>query len=338
MPVVSIIIVNYYSGAVLRDCLLSVYEKNTDVDKEVIVVNNSPDDTNLDAIKKEFPLLNLLETGYNAGFSRANNLGIEAATGTYILLLNSDTVLPEGILHYVSTWMDAHPDFAGVGATLIYPNGETQISGNYVMRGGLNYLMMIPFFGGLIKVLGKLANVRKPNLSAVEREVAEVDWINGAFLWVRASVLPASGLLDPDFFLYHEESEWCSRLKKHGKLGILGKFPVVHIEGYSSNQAFQSKTKGHNSLFDKKGKQLFLSLMVRLRKEFGLFWALFHLLVFTISLPIVLLLGCIWNLLQWVFGQKTVSGNYGHYALNVLYPWRFLNTLCANTPCFYKAD
>lgn len=335
MPLLSIIIVNYYSGAVLRDCLRSVFDN--DAEKEVILVNNSPNDAALDDILSGFPLVRRLESGYNAGFSRANNLGIEAANGQYILLLNSDTVLPKGILQHYTAWMEAHPDFAAVGAGLIYPDGEPQISGNYVMKGGLNYLMMIPFFGSLIKALGRRAKVRQPNLSAVESEVAEVDWINGAFLWVRRSVLTASGLLDPDFFLYHEESEWCSRLKKQGKLGILGKYPVVHVEGYSSNQAFQSKTKGHNSLFDKKGKQLFLSLMVRLRKEFGRFWMMFHLLVFAGTLPLVWLLGMAVGFVHLLSGKNSGMAKYSQYAKNVLYPWRLLNTLWNNRSYFYKA-
>ena len=66
------------------------------------------------------------------------------------------------------------------------------------------------------------------------------------------------GVLDEDFFLYHEESEWCSRLKKVGKLCIFGELHVVHLEGQSTNKAFSSGTSGYSNLGDKKGFQLML--------------------------------------------------------------------------------
>ncbi|MCH5717217.1 glycosyltransferase family 2 protein [Niabella hibiscisoli] len=71
-------------------------------------------------------------------------------------------------------------------------------------------------------------------------------------MMVKKSAIAQVGSFDEDFFLYAEESEWCSRLKKAGKLCIYGDFNVLHLEGGSSNNAYDSKTKGYQSLSDKK--------------------------------------------------------------------------------------
>ncbi len=331
MPQLSIILVNFYSASVLKPCLESIFQDAGQLTFEVIVVNNSPGDTDLALLKPLFPQVQWLATGYNAGFARANNLGIGQAVGDLILLLNSDTLVASGTLPYVATWMEKHPDFAACGTPLIYPDGTPQISGNYALKGGLNYLLMIPFLGQLIKKTGQMIGVQKTNIDTIAAEVQEVDWINGAFLMTRKSAIAIAGMLDEDFFLYHEESEWCSRLKKTGKLGILGKYPVIHIEGFSSNQAFQSRSAGHNQLFDKKGRQLFVSLMLRIRKEFGLGWFFFHLFAFTFSLPVVLLI---------VFFSSMANPSrlkpYRSYASNILSIWSLVLVMVSGKPHFYK--
>jgi GT2 family glycosyltransferase len=141
----SVIIVNYFSDKILKDCLQSVFTLNYNDRIEVILVNNSPEDKQLRRILLDFPHAKLIESGYNAGFARANNLGIEGAKGRFILLLNSDTVLPPGILDYFIVWMDDHNEYAMCGSSLIYPDGSPQISGNYTLKGGLNYLLQIPY-------------------------------------------------------------------------------------------------------------------------------------------------------------------------------------------------
>lgn len=331
MPQLSILIVNYYSAAVLKPCLDSIVQGTHNLDYELLVVNNSLDDKEFEGLKPVFRRVKWLEAGYNAGFARANNMGIRKAGGTFVLLLNSDTVVPSGTLEYVVSWMEQHPEFAAIGTPLEYPEGTPQISGNYALKGGLNYLMMIPFLGKLLKYAGQGMGVQKTNIDAVAKEVQEVDWINGAFLLVRKSAILQAGMLDEDFFLYHEESEWCSRLKKTGKLGILGKYKVVHLEGFSSNKAFQSQSSGHNQLFDKKGRQLFVSLMLRIRKEFGLGWFCFHLIAFTGTLPVVLLLGAI-NSLTGAVSFKP----YLAYTLNIASIWPLVPKIISGAPHFYK--
>jgi len=90
---VSIIIVNYNTCALLRDCLASIYERTGGIAFEVIVSDNGSTDGSIDMIRKEFPQAALIENNANLGFGAANNRGAAVASGEYLLFLNSDTTL-----------------------------------------------------------------------------------------------------------------------------------------------------------------------------------------------------------------------------------------------------
>jgi GT2 family glycosyltransferase len=334
MPNLSIIIVHYFSPEVLKDCLYSIYESIDAPPFEVIIVNNGSDKA-LQEVFSGFTEVIWMDMGYNAGFARANNAGIKKANGDIILLLNSDTILQKDTLACSYQWLLHHDGYAACGARLLYPDGLPQISGNYAMKGGLNYWLMIPYLGNGLKWMARLSGVKPTNTSGNDNAVTDVDWVNGAFLMVKKNAMDKAGLLDEDFFLYHEESEWCHRLKKTGKLAVLGMCSLMHLEGYTSNKSFGSQTKGHNQLEDKKGRQLFLSLMVRMRKEFGLGWLLLHMLVFTFSIIPVWILGFFRTIFigNWIEYYKKSAG----FTKNVLYPWRSMYYLFTNSPHFYKA-
>ena len=334
-PDISVIIVNYYSYNVLHGCLNALRHAAKQVSVQIIVVNNGELEHKLAELQKTFNEVLWLETGYNAGFARANNLGITHAQAPLVLLLNSDTLVPEGIMDYLLSFMKNHQDVVASGIQLVYPDGSPQISGNFAVTGGLNYLMMIPYWGDLIKWIGQKAGMRKPNVAAAKSEVTEVDWINGAFLLVRQSAIEKAGMLDPDFFLYHEESEWCSRLKEQGRLVVLSGYSVVHFEGYSSAGTFQSSTKGHSQLFDKKGKQLWVSLLVRLRKEFGMGWLCFHVMAFTLTLPFVLIAGVLHHFFAGGKKDNRLNQVTG-YSKNILLGLLFLPKLLKGKSYFYK--
>jgi hypothetical protein len=199
------------------------------------------------------------------------------------------------------------------GIQLQYADGSPQISGSRNLPGALNFLMTIPYIGRLLRTAALAMAVKKPSIeSAVSTE--EVDWINGAFLMVKRSAVDKAGPLDPDFFLYHEESEWCGRLQRFGKLYLYGQLSSIHLEGGSSSQAYQSVTKAYTQLSDRKGRQLLLSMWLRIGKQFGRGWLLLHVAAHLFSLPAVLL--C--SLLPWLLGQRSAWQQALGYVGNVL--------------------
>ncbi len=286
----SVLIVNFFSGKWLKGCLRSVYDHTKDTGFEVIVISNSQEPELEREISALYPRLRWVQMEENSGFARANNAGMENAGGDTFLLLNADTELRSNALKACYDFLQAHPDAVAVGTELIFADGSAQISGSNVKSGGLNYLMLIPYFGMVLSSLAKSAGVKKPGVENAGSSETEVDWINGAFLMVKRSAVEKAGKLDEDFFLYHEEAEWCSRLKKFGKLFLLGGEQVIHFEGGTSNEVFKSNTSAHNDLSDKKGLQLLVSLWLRIRKEFGTGWFILHVLIFTAVIPFVMLL------------------------------------------------
>ena len=90
---VSIILVNYNSSALLRQCLKSIYEQTKEIPFEIIVVDNASSDNSREIVCSEFSNVQLIKSAENLGFSRGNNLGASLAKGTYLLFLNTDTIL-----------------------------------------------------------------------------------------------------------------------------------------------------------------------------------------------------------------------------------------------------
>lgn len=329
----SIILVNYYSSDLLIDCLTSVYQETTAIEFEIIVVDNSSDKDGKAKVLAHFPPVKWEDIGYNAGFARANNYGIERAIGDTILLLNPDTIILEGTITKTYNQLNAS-DHIACGVQLLNEDGTPQISGNYAMKGGLNYLLPLPYIGNFMKWLGEAVKVKKPNIPNAT-DMIDVDWINGAFLMVKKDAIDKAGLLDADFFLYAEEAEWCGRLKKVGNLCIYGDNKVVHLQGESSNEAFNSEGKGYYNLYDKKGLQIMLSNFVRIRKEFGLFWFFVDLFVYTIDIPIYLLFGIFDNVFHLRNPFKHWQLWYG-FSRNVIKLWGYMPKIVSKTPYFYK--
>lgn len=294
-------------------------------------MDNNSRDGSKEKILSRFPAVQWAEMNYNSGFARANNEGIRKSRANVVLLLNSDTIIENNAIercfdHFQSS------EFVACGVQLLNPDQTPQISGNYAMKGGLNYLLPLPFLGNLLKFFATIFGIKKTNVPDAS-DVVEVDWVNGAFLMVKETAIQKAGLMDEDFFLYAEEAEWCSRLKKVGKLCIYGDLHVIHLQGETSNETFGSSGRGYMNLFDQKGLQIMLSNLVRIRKEFGVGWFIFILLVYTFEIPVFF----IGVLITKVFSSKKYSfAQAKNYSANVFKVIRLSTTIINSKPYFYK--
>lgn len=328
----SIIIVNYKTTQLVLDCLSSVY-KYDNVGMEIIVIDNNSNDLTADQLKKFYPDVIFHQMGYNAGFARANNAGIRIACGDNILLLNSDTInLNNAINKCVKLLSESL--FAAAGVQLLNPDNSPQISGNYAMKGGLNYLLPLPYTGNFLKKIAGIAKIKKPSIQET-KDTIEVDWINGAFLMVKKNVIEQAGIMDEDFFLYAEEAEWCSRIKRYGRLCIFGELNVIHLQGESSNNAFGSVGKGYLNLFDRKGLQIMLSNFVRIRKQFGIAWFLFDAAIYFLTIP-VFFLGTLMTSVFFSNGKKYTIEQAKGFGKNMFQILKFIPIIIRNKPFFYK--
>jgi GT2 family glycosyltransferase len=329
----SIIIVNYKTPQLLLDCIRSIYQFDTS-SFEFIVVDNFSNDNTEALLKEHFSDVIFVQMGYNAGFARANNAGIKMAKGAAYLLLNSDTIVVGDAINISLQKLLMADDYAGCGVQLLNSDGSPQISGNYIMTGGLNNLLPLPYVGNMLKAVATAFSVKKPHVPNATG-IVDVDWINGAYLMVKRSVVDKAGLLDEDFFLYAEESEWCSRLKKYGKLCIYGDDHVIHLQGQSANDAFDSGSIGYANIFDKKGLQILLSNFVRIRKEFGVGWFLCHLFFYIITVPIFFV-GLLFS--KMIYGPKTRYSflQFRGFARNLASLLSYTPRIISNRPYFYK--
>lgn len=327
----SIVIVNFRSPKLTIDCLTELYKDPVASTFEVIVVDNNSGDDSRERITSAFPQVGWLQLSTNAGFSRANNAGMRIATGDTMLLLNGDT-LPRGKDVDECYKRLRRSEYVACGVQLLNADGSHQITGNYVMRGGLNYLLPIPYMGAMVKWLGDLVKVKKPHVPDKVGTI-EVDWINGAFLMVKKKAIEKAGMMDEDFFLYAEESEWCGRIRKTGKICLYGDLEVVHLQGGMTNLAFGPDSKGYSNLYDRKGLQLMLSNFVRIRKQFGAGWFLFQLLFYIADIPVFF----IGMLLSGLAGKRRYTwAQFRQYCRNVGVVIGKTPIILRNKPYFYK--
>jgi GT2 family glycosyltransferase len=223
----TIVIVSWNVAALLADCLRSILAGMEVVDNEIIVVDNASSDNSVEILRREFPHCRLIQNDHNAGFARANNQGIAASTGHYVLLLNSDTVVKPGTLTGLVEFMASHPDAGIVGPRLLRPNGAPQAFAfggdptlGYLLRRGISHLLL-----------------RRALHDWKTGQVQEVDWVSGACLLARREAIEQAGLLDENIFMYFEDNDWCLRIRQAGwKVYYNPQVEIIHLGGQSLKQ------------------------------------------------------------------------------------------------------
>ena len=315
------------------DCIGSINKYNLATAIEFIVVHNSKDEAEKAKLVAAIPGVQIIEMGYNSGFARANNAGIREAKANTILLLNPDTLAIDDSLDKCTDALQ-NSDYIACGVQLLDEKRVPQISGNFFMKGGVNHLLPLPYWGNFLRWIAFKINTKKPNVQQA-KAVEEVDWITGAFLMVKKEAIAKAGLMDEDFFLYAEEVEWCSRLKTYGRLCIFGDLHFIHFQGEAVNKSLGSSDKGYAGLFDKRDLQVMLSNHVRVRKQYCVAWFFFLLFNYT------------WAILVYFFGSFihrlfTLRNPFGEwakclaFAKNVFYIWKLAPVIIRARPYFYK--
>ncbi|SLN67474.1 N-acetylglucosaminyl-diphospho-decaprenol L-rhamnosyltransferase [Falsiruegeria litorea R37] len=206
---ISIVIVNWNTCNLLRDCLRSVFDGLLGLRAEVLVVDNASGDASVGMVQAEFPQVTLIESARNLGFAGGNNLALRRACGRYILLLNTDTLIHGAVLSKAVEWMDTHPKIGVMGPRVLNTDGTIQPSCSAFPS--LRFLVMQAL--GLTRI-ERLDSYRMTGWDrSTERHV---DVISGAAMVVRRSAMEQVGLLDEAFFFYGEETDWCLRFAQAG--------------------------------------------------------------------------------------------------------------------------
>lgn len=225
---VSIIIVSWNVCDLLRQCLRSLPGE-----AEVIVVDSASSDGTPEMVAAEFPGVHLIAHHENLGYSKGNNIGLEAATGEYLFILNPDTVVEPGALERLQQYLEEHPQVAMVGPQLVYGDGQPQSSRRrfpspWTAIFESTWLQAYAPPGMLDHLYGR---------DLPPDQAVEVDWIVGAAVLLRREAYHQVGGFDEGFFMYSEEIDLCKRLKAAG-WGVAHEpaARVIHHEGRSSAQ------------------------------------------------------------------------------------------------------
>lgn len=226
-PLLSIIITSYNTRELTLNCLKSIQKdkgldfnldkisNNEKIPTEIIVIDNNSSDDSIVELKK-LKTINLITNSTNLGFAKANNQGIKIARGNYLLLLNSDTLILHSAISQSLNWLSTHPEAHLCTAQLLNKDLSIQASGGY-FPSLLNTLAWsfglddLPFFNLLVKPF----HPHPPHFYTHEnffKKDHPQDWVTGAFMLLRRSVVDLTGGFDESFFMYGEEVEWAYRM------------------------------------------------------------------------------------------------------------------------------
>lgn len=238
---ISILIVNYASVALIRDCIKSVLSHSEGVDFEIIVADNSSQPQEVKRLQEEFPP-ETLNPGFkalktvllteNVGFGRANNAAAELAEGDLIFCLNPDTLLLNNALAILAEFLATHPKVGACGGNLYGRD----------MRRALSYRRISP--GPLWEISEalklhpeRILFGRNTRFNRSGRPL-KVGYITGADLMIRREVWEQTGGFSPEFFMFFEETDLCRRIRRLGwKIYSVPDSQIQHLEGSSFGES-----------------------------------------------------------------------------------------------------
>lgn len=276
---VSIIIINYNTKDLLVECINSIYKQTKDIIFEIIVVDNSSTDGSEITIREKFPKVIFVQSGGNIGFGKANNLGVEKATGEYVFLLNSDTILlNNAILNFLNFARNNKKLNIGCLGAVLLDEDRNNIHSSESFPSKRRILFEV--------VNNYLKHFFESPFARERREFKEfnyfeVDYITGADLFLSRELFRGTKGFDPMFFMYYEETDLQKQISKLGLKRLLIKGPeIIHLEGGSSTaESFSAKRR----------IMITVSLFKYLKKNsFTLNYYIFRLIYFIIRLPILL--------------------------------------------------
>jgi GT2 family glycosyltransferase len=205
----TVVILNWNTRDLLKDSLQSLVCAAIEIEMQVVVVDNASSDDSREMVRELFPEVTLIANSVNTGFGAGNNLALGTAVGRYVMFLNSDTVVTEGALDKMVRYADDNPDIGIVGPKLLNGDGSLQYSCRSYPNLGTGFFRNTP--------LGRLfPNNRFTNdylLTDYDHNAPrDVDWLSGAALMMRKSLIDEIGAFDEEYYMFCEDVDLCWRV------------------------------------------------------------------------------------------------------------------------------
>lgn len=247
-PIVSIIIVSFNNKDTLENTLNSLYEKITETDFEIIIVDNASFEKNVELIKSNFPQVKLMENRINQGFAKACNQASKVANGKFLLFVNSDIFFTGNPVIQLINILESNSSIGLLGAQLMNEDGTPQPS----FYGFPSLLKRYMYLIGLKK---SLLTIWKSNaLNAINFK--KVDVVKGAFFVIRKSLYDNLGGFDENYFMYTEDADLSLKAVKLGlQNAVINVGNIIHFgkhhESPENKFVFYYRNKGLISYYRK---------------------------------------------------------------------------------------
>lgn len=216
MPDLSIVIVNYNTREKLRACLDSILAHRGDLVIETIVVDNGSKDSSPDMIREYAPDVTLIEPGYNSWFTGGNNIGIQAATGDFVWILNPDTIVQENTMQTMLSYLREHPEVGGITCLMQFPDGSEQPTCSMTPRY-LDLLLGYTFIGAIFSAWRDKRRKMMFYDGWQRDSVKSIEVAPDSNLMSPRDVLLDIGIFDDKLKLYFTEDDICRRIIDSGK-------------------------------------------------------------------------------------------------------------------------
>ena len=265
---ITIIIPNYNTRELLRQCIQSIYDFTADITFEVICIDDNSPDGSADMVATQFPSVILVRNKVGQLYAKNNNLGMQMSKARYACLLNSDTRLVSNTFGALVHFMDTHPDAAACGPRLLNPDMSTQscirqFAGlSTMILQGLNFHFYFPH--------GRVSKEYYASDFDYDSEQV-VDSIGTTAFVIRRETWEAAGLLDERFPHFQVDLAYNLMLKRKGyRVYYTPCTSVIHYGSQSINQMARDKIielhralADFNELYDYFGKNPIQKAIVR---------------------------------------------------------------------------
>ena len=248
-PLISIIIVNWNAKDYLKDCISSLYSQSYK-NLEIILVDNASTDGSVEMIEQEFPKIQIIKNKENLGFAEGNNIGISKSKGEFIALFNPDAIADKEWISELVSVISNSEKICGVTGKLFYLDKKTKQDSVFCTWSKISPFSANPY-----------------NFHNSEPK-SKVDYLSGAAMLVKRDIIEKVGLLDPGYFLYFEETDWCARMIRIG-------FDLVYVPNAIVWHAVSPLSDSEKKIFYMERNRIRFAIKNFDLKNLPLFYAIF---------------------------------------------------------------
>ncbi|WP_461452005.1 glycosyltransferase [Mucilaginibacter sp.] len=225
----SVVIINHNLCELLKHTLTALVDAGKNIDYEVFIFDNASIDGSIKMIENNFPHFHIIASQKQVTYTKAYNEVINLASGEYILVVNPDIISSQKTLERALEFMDEHTESGGLSVRMITPKGSFLSESN---RGLSSHWIAFFKLTGLAKYFPKTRIGDRNRKDWVEEfQTSQIDFVNGAFMLLRRSVLNEIGFFDENFGNYGHDIDLSYRIRLAGFKNYY--FPKTYIINFN---------------------------------------------------------------------------------------------------------